>query len=192
MIDINKILEKPEVAVLFEILRLSNTEASEHSIRVAEIVSQMVKYSHIPEIYHEDIVTGALLHDIGKAFVPLNLTQLPQSLTKSEYDIVKIHAAVSYEIVKTAFSKIVCDICLYHHERIDGSGYLSEVSLSSIPEEVLLVQVADVYEALTQKRVYKNRYNEEEAIKILKQEADKMKLDDEFVNILEKVIKEGK
>ena len=120
--------------------------------------------------------------------MPLNLTQCPKALNAQEYDIVKVHATISYEIVKPVFSEIVQNICLSHHERPNGSGYMSKISLSQIPEEALLVQVADVFDALTSNRSYKKSYSKNEALDILKKEASELRLDDTYVTLLEKVI----
>lgn len=185
---VKKIYNKPEVKVLLEMMRLSNNEVYVHSLSVANIVEKMLEQTKYSQEEKEEIVTGALLHDIGKIFVPLNLTQLPQSLSLQEFNIIKVHASVSYEIVKAVFSKIVQNICLYHHERPNGSGYMERAVLYDIPTEALLVQVADVYDALTSNRSYKKCYASQEALKIMRDEAFDFMLDDQFVQILEKVI----
>ena len=187
---VKKMQNKPEVKVLLELMRLSNTEAYTHSLSVASITEKMLLHTDYSKEEREDIVTGALLHDIGKVFVPLNLTQFPQSLSLQEFNIVKVHASVSYEIVKSVFSKTVQNICLYHHEKPDGSGYMNNITLFYIPAEALLVQVADVYDALTSDRSYKKRYNPEEALRNMKSDAFKFTLDYQYVGLLEKVLKE--
>lgn len=182
---LRKIMEKPEVKVLLEMERLSNTEAYRHSISVAGIVCDMLPLTSYTQEEKEQIVTGALLHDIGKVFVPFNLTQLPQSLSAEEYNIIKVHASVSYEIVRAAFSEMVQNICLYHHERPDGSGYMANAVLCNIPQEALLVQVADVYDALTTERSYKKGYDSQKAMEIMHEEARIFHLDDQYVKLLE-------
>jgi len=183
---------RPEVKVLMEMLKIGNIETYDHSISVAMYVDKMLEEMDYSEEEKLEIVTGALLHDIGKLFVPFNLTQMPTTLSKVEFDIVKVHAAVSYEITKTVFSKIVSDICLYHHERPNGKGYLNGFALSDIPTEVLIVQVADVYDALTGKRRYKSKYSTNEAFEIMDKEARNLMLDDQFVRILKKVVEKNK
>lgn len=185
---VEEMSNKPEIKVLLELMRLSNTEAYNHSLSVAMIAESMLGYTNHSLERKKEIITGALLHDIGKIFIPLNLTQLPQCLEEQEFNIIKVHASVSYEIVKSAFSKIVQDICLYHHERPNGSGYLGEIPPEIIPPEVFLVQVADVYDALTSERSYKKCYDKESAVRILKEEANQLKLDKEYVNLLNKIL----
>lgn len=189
MMTLQGIGEIPEVKVLLEMMALANSEAYYHSLSVAMYTNLMLREC---DTYTEErkveIIKGALLHDIGKIFVPLNLTQCPKALNAQEYDIVKVHATISYEIVKPVFSEIVQNVCLYHHERPNGSGYMSKISLSQIPEEALLVQVADVFDALTSNRSYKKSYSKNEALDILKKEASELRLDDTYVTLLEKVI----
>jgi len=190
MQSLSMIYEKPEVKVLLEVLRLSNMEAYLHSYRVAELVEKMLQKTQWSDEKKDEVLIGALLHDIGKAFIPLNLTQMPQSLTQQEYLIIQTHSAISYEIVKSAFSQTVQDICLYHHERLDGSGYLFQKQMVDIPKEVFLVQVADIYDALTNPRIYKKEYTSEEAIQIMQEDTTSYKLDDYFLKILLDIIKE--
>jgi len=183
-----KIQKIPEIAVLLEMLKLSQMDTYNHSISVSKITEKMLSFLPYPEEEKEEIIKGALLHDIGKLFVPFNLTQLPRSLSLQEFSIIQIHAAVSYEIIHSVFSKIVQDICLFHHERPNGSGYSQKIMLCDIPEYALLVQVADVYDALTEKRNYKQPYSSEKAIQIMKSDASQFLLDDQFVNLLEKAL----
>lgn len=179
---------KPEVKVLLEMMRLSNTEAYNHSLSVADLTSRMLSLTKYSEEEKIEIVKGALLHDIGKIFIPLNLTQLPQGLSLQEYNIVKVHASISYEVVRPVFSQTVQNICLYHHERPNGTGYMEKASLYNIPVEALLVQVADEYDALTSNRSYKKQYSSKEAFEIMKSEAAQLMLDDEYIQILETIV----
>lgn len=192
-IILDKVCEYPEVSVLLEIMKLSNSETYLHSISVAKYVEMIVNIDNgWTDEQKEQIVIGALLHDIGKIFVPLNLTQLPRTLTPQEFDIIKVHASVSYEIVRNTFSIIVQNICLYHHEKPNGKGYMNKMPLCSIPDEALLVQVADVYDALTSTRAYKVKYEPQKAIDIMEADAIKLILDDRYVNKLKKcLIKKG-
>ena len=188
MDQLTEIIERPEVKVLLDLIRISNTETYHHSLSVANIVNQMLDYTDYSNEEKKEILIGALLHDTGKIFIPFNLTQFPNSLSNPEYDIIKIHSCLSYEITHTVFSKMVQDICLYHHERPDGSGYVSKIKLIDIPPEALLVQIADIFDALISKRAYKEGYKIEEAIEKMRAEANQLKIDDYYLNILEKVL----
>lgn len=188
MRTLSELMQNPTVHVLLDILRLSNTETYEHSYHVAVFVEEMLHETGYNDSEKEEILIGCLLHDIGKAFIPLNLMQLPQSLSEEQHNIIKVHTSVSYEIVKNVFSEIVQNICLLHHERIDGSGYMSHRIKEEIPDYVLLMQVADVFDALISPRRYKKEYTKERAIEILHKEVEANKLDRAYVDLLESKI----
>lgn len=183
---------KPEVKILLEILRKANTNAYFHSYHVSEIVEEMINRSckNYSEEEIEAILIGALLHDIGKIFVPLNLTQMEAVLSQNEKDIVETHVLTSFEIVSPVFPKIVQDICLLHHERVNGTGYPRRCPLSDLPDYVLMVQVADIFDALTAPRVYKEPYKTDKALEIMKKEAEQLKMDDFYFTLLTKIVQE--
>lgn len=183
-------LTKPETKILLELLHKANMDAYIHAYNVGELVEKMLNHTHGFDDKKESIVTGALLHDIGKAFVPLNLTQLPARLTHNERYIVQLHAALSYEVVSPAYDEIVHNICLLHHERINGSGYPNGCPMLEIPDYVLLVQVADIYDALTSDRPYKQSYSSDEALEIMRKESKVLKLDDSYFELLKQAIAE--
>lgn len=185
--DISK---KPEVSVLLGILKISSIETYNHCVRVANVTGQIL--DQLDNIYtdeeKEQILTGALLHDIGKVFLPFNITAAPFSLSYEEMGIVKIHPYIGYEILKETFSKIVSNIALMHHEKPDGSGYPNGNRLRNIPNYVLIVQVADVFDAICSNRPYKEGKPKNETLDIMDSECKMIRLDDEYVNKLKKVI----
>ena len=180
-------LENAEVKILMNILRLSNTEAYLHSYDVANLVEQMLNVTdRYAEYEKEEIIKGAILHDIGKAFIPFNLTQLQASFTKYERSITQIHPILAFEIIQGVFTTTVEQICLRHHERMDGSGYPD--GEDKIPDYVLLVQAADIYCALTTQRGYKESYTKEKAIEIMEKEVKQNQIDGYWVEILKQTI----
>lgn len=194
MTSMEKIMERPEVKVLLGMMKLSNIETYRHSISVASLVEKMLNLtsqSTFTEYEREQIIEGALLHDIGKIFLPFNLTQLPSALSDSQYDIIKVHASISYEVVRNAFSDIVQNICLYHHEKPNGNGYMAQIKLKDIPDEALLVQIADVYDAMTSERSYKKSFTPEQSIKIMESDCEKFLLADQYFVLLKKVLEEN-
>lgn len=180
-----RISNLPEVKILLELEKLVCLETYEHSYSVAGLTANIIERLPYTNEEKDEIIKGALLHDIGKVFLPFNLTQLPRALSKEEYDIVKTHTALSYEIVKPVFSKTVQNICLYHHERPNGTGYMNNKPLSGIPNEALIVQVADIFDALTRERSYKQKFEPEAAIQEMKKEVMKFGIDDGYFKILE-------
>ncbi len=175
--------------MLLNLLRLSNMEAYQHSLRVAELTRLMVanSTSHYTPEEKKDIVTGALLHDIGKTYTPFNLSQYPGSLTHTQKHIMQIHATLSYEIVKPVYSEIVAEICLKHHLYGDNTGYpafTGDDMCVWLPKYVQWVQVADIYDALTSDRVYRPAMTETDALETMNDDARHKKISEEALSLL--------
>ncbi len=115
-----------------------------------------------------DLAIGALLHDIGKAYVNNQILQKAGKLTKNERVLIEQHPHEGYCKIKNLdFNRRIVDIIHYHHERLDASGYPEKYSRKKIGILTQIVSVADVYEALTAKRVYHAPYSTEEAFQIM-------------------------
>jgi len=107
------------------------------------------------EIIAEIRVAGAL-HDIGKMYIPSEILTKPGNLTELEYEMIKAHPKVGYNILKTIdFPWPIAPIVLQHHERVDGSGYPSGLSAKDILLESRILGVADVVEAMSSHRPYR-------------------------------------
>lgn len=118
----------------------------------------------------KQLSSGSLLHDIGKLGVSETILTKPGRLTEEEYSIIKNHSRFGYELIKDLPEiKKVKDIVLYHHEHFDGGGYPEGLKGEEIPLLARIVCIADAYDAMTSKRVYKSTpMTTEEAIKELK------------------------
>lgn len=126
------------------------------------------------------IVKSTPLHDIGKVGIPDNILLKPGRLTEEEFEIMKNHAAIGKESIEKAesllnkpmtFFKFAKDIIYYHHEKWDGSGYPEKLSDNNIPLAARIMAVADVYDALVTKRVYKDAFSHEMAVNIIKKDS---------------------
>ncbi|MCU9613002.1 HD domain-containing protein [Caldibacillus lycopersici] len=119
--------------------------------------------------------TGFLLHDIGKIKIPRDVLLKKEKLTEKEYEIVKMHVNFGeYLLKKFGFSGRICDMAMYHHHTLDGSGYPNTVCNHPEPTlEIKALMIVDVFSALTLDRPYRKAYSNEEAIAILKQEKHK-------------------
>lgn len=144
---------------------------------LANHLSRSEKYAAVltPETI-DLIVTSAPLHDIGKVGIPDYILQKPGKLTAEEYEIMKTHTILGKEAILRAeklmsssetFLRYAKEIVHYHHERWDGTGYPAHLSGESIPISARLMAVADVYDALTGKRVYKKAIPHEMAVKMI-------------------------
>jgi putative two-component system response regulator len=117
----------------------------------------------------------APLHDIGKVAIPDTILKKPGKLTKEEFDVMKTHTTHGYEVLLSAktrldtgnYLKCAATIALTHHEKWDGSGYPRGLSKENIPVEGRLMAIADVYDALVSRRVYKSPKPHSQAIAII-------------------------
>lgn len=109
---------------------------------------------------------GGLVHDLGKMALPDEILKKSSKLTAAEMDLVRGHPERGYEMVLKAgkIPQQVLDICRYHHEKYDGSGYLARLAGKDIPYAARLAAICDVYEALTTIRPYKRAFSQAEAI----------------------------
>lgn len=123
----------------------------------------------------EDIIKAAPMHDLGKVAVDDKILRKPGRFTDEEYEIMKTHAAegarIVHEILKDtdneSFKIVAENVAHYHHERMDGSGYPEHLEGDKIPLEARIMAIADVYDALVSKRVYKESMSFEQADKIM-------------------------
>lgn len=109
---------------------------------------------------------GGLLHDIGKMALSTELLERSGPLDIAELILIRTHPELGYEMLRQIenMPKAVLDICLYHHERFDGSGYPCGLVGAQIPEAARISSICDVYDALTSVRPYKNAWSVREAI----------------------------
>lgn len=116
-----------------------------------------------------DLGIGAILHDIGKTMVPMEILLKPGRLTEEEYATMKQHAFFGYELLKdhADIPLISAHCALQHHERLDGSGYPRGLVGDQIHLYGQIVGIADVYDALTSNRIYRKAYLPHEALEIL-------------------------
>ena len=142
-------------------------------ILVEEIVAR--GYIKLDDVLARDIVRAAPMHDLGKISIDSSILNKPGRLTAEEYEIMKTHSTTSGEIVmilldgveEDHFVKTAFNVARYHHERWDGKGYPDGLVGEMIPLEARIMAIADVYDALVSKRVYKLPFSFKEANMIM-------------------------
>jgi putative nucleotidyltransferase with HDIG domain len=135
---------------------------SNHSDNVSRYAVQIAEKMNLSKDLCNVILTGGLLHDIGKIGIPELILTKPERLTSEEYNIIRTHPVIGYEILKhvDAFKKNgILDIVLYHHERYDGKGYPKGLKGSEIPLVARIVSVADAFDAMISNRVYRTEFD---------------------------------
>lgn len=114
------------------------------------------------------------LHDLGKIFISKKILNKNKRLTEEEFDQMKKHSLYGEKILSClGFGEVAKNIALYHHEHFNGNGYPKGLKMELIPLEARIVALVDVYDALRQKRCYKNSFSHEEAIEIIKSQNGK-------------------
>ncbi len=128
---------------------------------------------------------AAMLHDVGKIGIPDVILKKPAKLTDEEYDVMKTHTSLGADLFINIFNEVdqmSRDVAVCHHERWDGKGYPRGLAGENIPLAGRIVAIADVYDALMSKRVYKSAWDEEDVIKYLKEQAGSQ-FDPELIDI---------
>ncbi|MCD8037552.1 MAG: HD domain-containing protein [Lachnospiraceae bacterium] len=140
-----------------------------HSVNVAVIACIIGFGMNLSGEDLEQLVMAGLLHDLGKLVIPHEILNKPSRLTNDEYDVMKSHSTLSYEIIKERWdiSAQVKAAVLYHHENEDGSGYPIGKDGDEVSIFTKILHVADVYDALVSKRPYKDPYSPYEACEYL-------------------------
>jgi putative nucleotidyltransferase with HDIG domain len=137
-----------------------------HSVAVCGLMLALAKELSLPEGLAQEIGLAGLLHDIGKARVPVALLDKPGPLDLAEYAVVQQHTVRGRELLEEAGirSSIALDVCLHHHERADGRGYPIGLPLPDISLHARMAAVCDVYDAVTSRRSYKDSWSPGEAL----------------------------
>lgn len=145
----------------------------DHSTSVSKFSEALARAINLPEDEVERIKLGALLHDVGKIGIPETVLQKQGPLSDEEWKIMKQHPTIGAEKVlnPNPALKDLIPIVLYHHERIDGTGYPEGISHNQIPLAAKIVAIADTYHALISDRPYRRGMNYEKAISILEEGA---------------------
>lgn len=154
-----------------------------HSIDVALISGIIAGRMNYSEQEQQEICLGALLHDVGKLLVPKEIIQKPGSLTEEEMSLVRKHSEYGRDLLKdVGLPPRSLEIVLQHHERLDGSGYPYGLSEDQISDYAKIVMVADVLDAITSYRPYKEVGSMNTALRELK--GSEGKYDQRIVNML--------
>jgi len=155
---------------------------SEHLRRVQVYALEMGKELGLSSDELHAMRAAALLHDIGKLAVPEHIISKPGRLTQEEFEKLKIHPIVGAEILEQIdFPYPVVPIVRAHHERWDGSGYPDGLAGEDIPLNARILQVADIYDALTTERPYKPALSTQEAFAVMEEEVRRGWRDPELV-----------
>lgn len=141
-----------------------------HSVNVAVLALAIGKNLGMDKQELIPLGTGAILHDIGKCKIPIEIINKPGALTKEEFTIIFTHPRLGYDILTNSdrFDKSVANIVLQHHEKWNGKGYPIGLSGQEIDLSARICTIADIYDAITSKRPYKDAVTSFDAVEYLK------------------------
>jgi len=173
-------------------LELRDPYMAGHQQRVSSLAVAIAQEMNLPWEKLEGLRFAGIIHDIGKIAAPAEIMAKPSRLTKTEFQIVKDHPRIGYEMVKDiAFPWPVAHIILQHHERLDGSGYPEGLVGDAILTEARILAVADVVEALCSLRPYRPALGIEKGLEEIRKGRG-LRYDTRAVDACMKLFREGR
>jgi putative two-component system response regulator len=146
-------------------------ETGDHIRRMAHISRHIARILGLAKHQQDLLLEAAPMHDIGKVGTPDAILLKPARLTPEEFEIMKQHTMIGYQVLSTSHSPLMqtaAEIAWTHHEKFDGSGYPRGMKGESIPLFGRIVAVADVFDALTSDRPYKQAWEVEPTLRLIK------------------------
>ena len=150
-------------------IRHKDTYLLEHSVNVGFLLATFGHHLGMDEAVLQQLTIGGLLHDVGKIQVDSKVLNKPSRLTEAEFELVKLHQQYADNILldTTDLTEISRQVCLQHHEKLDGSGYPYQLAGEQISIYGRMANIVDIYDALTANRCYKSGMSPRAAFKIL-------------------------
>ena len=147
------------LGALISLVRLKNKDEYTymHSVAVCALMVALAKELGLSESEIRQAGLAGLLHDIGKAGIPSDVLNKPGALTDEEFSLVKLHPERGHQLLMQAniLDEVVVDVCLHHHEKVNGTGYPHQLQADEISLFAKMGAVCDVYDAITSNRPYK-------------------------------------
>jgi putative nucleotidyltransferase with HDIG domain len=156
-------------SALISLVRLKNADdyTYMHSVAVCAMMIALARQLGLDEAQTRSAGLAGLLHDLGKAAMPMEVLNKPGKLTDAEFAIMKSHPAEGHKMLLAMgnVDPIALDVCLHHHEKTDGSGYPKGLKSEQISLHAKMGAVCDVYDAITSNRPYKNGWDPAESLR---------------------------
>lgn len=166
---LRNILDNKDVIVNMVDLKTYDDYTYSHSVNVGILSGVMGAALQFSDELLRHLITAAMLHDIGKKFISIDLLNKVEKITDAEYEILRTHSELGYNYVKDRlnFSSHVKSGILQHHERYDGRGYPLKKSGDDIPLISRIISVADAYDAITSSRPYHRAFPPNEGVEYI-------------------------
>lgn len=166
--------EQETLEVLGRAAEFRDKETAAHVLRVGRYARLLGELSGLNERQSDVLLYAAPLHDVGKIGIPDSILFKPGPLTDDEFAMIKTHTTIGYKILRDSRSEYLrtgATIALYHHERIDGTGYPACIGGADIPLVGRIVAIADSFDAVTSDRPYKKAWGLDQALELLSEGA---------------------
>jgi len=166
---IESVMDNADAFKCVSALRSKDAYLLEHSVNVAVLLVTFGRYLGLSRNMLRQLAVGGILHDVGKIKVDSNVLNKPGKLTPDEFEHMKLHQVYAIPIMSEAqgLSQVSKDVCLMHHEKLDGRGYPRGLKGEQLPLHGRMSCIVDIYDALTATRCYKEAMSPSAAFKIL-------------------------
>ena len=163
-----------------------------HCERLAEYSARLGEQLNLPEEQLVALRRAGIVHDVGKVAIPDAILLKPGRLTPEEWTIIREHSVIGERICAPLKSfRLVLPIIRHHHEKLDGSGYPDGLRGDAIPVTARVLQIVDVYDALTTERPYKKAFSITDALETMEQEVSKGWWDPHIFDQFERLVRSG-
>ncbi len=161
------VMRNPGALVSLARLKTADDYTYMHSVAVCALMIALARQLELDERATREAGMAGLLHDLGKALMPMDVLNKPGKLTDEEFRIIRNHPVEGHRLLAEGgnVSDIVLDVCLHHHEKIDGSGYPDRLDGEHISLFARMGAVCDIYDAITSNRPYKRGWDPAESIR---------------------------
>lgn len=161
------VYRNPSAIISLARLKTADEYTYMHSVAVCALMVSLARQLGMNETQARQAGMAGLLHDIGKMMIPMEILNKPGRLTDEEFAIVKSHPAEGHKLLLEGqgVDEVTLDVCLHHHEKMDGSGYPDRLNQDNISLFAKMGAVCDVYDAITSNRPYKNGWDPAESLR---------------------------
>jgi putative nucleotidyltransferase with HDIG domain len=157
----SSVVRNPSALISLARLKTKDDYTYMHSVAVCGLMVALGRHMGLSDDQVREAGLAGLLHDVGKMQMPLEVLNKPGALTDAEFTIMRSHPERGFELLKDGVKvpASVLDVCLHHHEKIDGTGYPHKLAGDQISQFARMGAVCDVYDAITSTRPYKNAWD---------------------------------
>ncbi|MDC8787143.1 HD-GYP domain-containing protein [Roseateles koreensis] len=157
----NSVSRNPSALISLARLKTKDDYTYMHSVAVCALMVSLAKQLGMDEAQTRDAGLAGLLHDVGKMMMPLDVLNKPGQLTEAEFNVIRSHPVRGYQmlLVGGAVPASALDVCLHHHEKMDGTGYPQKLKGEQISVLARMGAICDVYDAITSTRPYKSAWD---------------------------------